>query len=76
MNAESDDPVSVNEALGSASAKSWKNAMLEEFRSLQKSGTFEIVDRKAAQDVIDTKWVFTWKTNGNETVRHKARLVG
>lgn len=54
----------------------WKEAMAEEMRALNKSGTWELVFLPLGKRSVGCKWVFTIKQKANETIkRYKARLV-
>lgn len=70
------DPQTVEEALSSSQAKEWKNAMDEEFNSLMKNGTWELVDLPSGKMALPNKWVFKAKTDQQgKIIRYKARLV-
>ena len=50
--------------------------MTEEYESLTKNGTWEIVPRPISKSVIDSKWIFKLKHNLDGSIaRHKCRLV-
>ncbi|WVZ00998.1 hypothetical protein V8G54_027067 [Vigna mungo] len=67
------EPVTVNEAL---IQPHWKKAMEEELRSIEKNGTWKMVDLPPDKHSIGVKWVFKTKLNPDGTVsKHKARLV-
>ena len=54
----------------------WKTSMKEEFSSLQKNNTWELVDLPLGRNLFQCKWVF--KTNFSVDVsplKYKARLV-
>ena len=56
--------------------KAWKEAMDAEIESIEKNGTWELVERPTDKPVIGVKWVFKTKLNLDGTVqKHKARLV-
>ena len=56
--------------------KQWKTAVQEEIISLMGNQTWEEVLQPKDANVVDSKWVFTVKTNPDGTVeRFKARLV-
>ena len=68
-------PRDYTEALVSPHKDKWQCAMLEEYQSLIDNDVFEEV-QKNSQRIIDTKWVFTVKTNEHGIpTRYKARLV-
>ena len=57
-------------------AKEWIMAIQEEYESLMKNGTWELVELPPGKNLVTCKWVFKAKhdANGN-IVRFKARLV-
>ncbi|CAL9018208.1 unnamed protein product, partial [Prunus brigantina] len=56
--------------------KAWKEAMDAEIETIEKNGTWELVERPTDKPVIGVKWVFKTKLNLDGTVqKHKARLV-
>ncbi|KAI5317804.1 hypothetical protein L3X38_037511 [Prunus dulcis] len=56
--------------------KAWKEAMDTEIETIEKNGTWELVERPTDKPVIGVKWVFKTKLNLDGTVqKHKARLV-
>lgn len=70
------DPLTVEEALSSANAQHWKDAMDEEYQSLMENNTWEITTLPPGKRPIPCKWVFKTKTNENGAiVKYKARLV-
>ncbi|UYV67827.1 hypothetical protein LAZ67_5002157 [Cordylochernes scorpioides] len=70
------DPKDAEEALSGRDSYFWKKAMEEEFDSLIKNKTWELVDPPKNRNIIGTKWVFKTKCNSDGSVeRHKARLV-
>ena len=54
----------------------WKTSMKEEFSSLQKNNTWELVDLPPGRKLVKCKWVFKTKfaTDGSP-LKHKERLV-
>ena len=52
------DPQTYEEAAGDPR---WKTAMKEEFRSLQKSNTWELVDLPPRRKLVQCKWVYKTK---------------
>lgn len=70
------DPVTVKEALQSDNALQWKKAMQEEYDSLVKNNTWDLVSKPKQKNIIGCKWVFTTKRNTDgEIEKYKARLV-
>ena len=54
----------------------WMKAMHEEMGSLQKNGTYQLVELPKGKRPLKCKWVFKLKKDGNgKLVRYKARLV-
>ncbi|KAJ9565309.1 hypothetical protein OSB04_001275 [Centaurea solstitialis] len=54
----------------------WTKAMLDEYNSLIKNDTWELVPRPIDVNVIRCMWIFTHKFHANGSLeRHKARLV-
>lgn len=70
------DPSTFKQAVSSDSVDLWKDAMEEEFNSLQANQTWKLVDQPPGKTPIKCKWVYKTKrdTHGN-VIRHKARLV-
>lgn len=70
------EPKNYNEALESVESSKWKEAMDDEFRSLVKNQTWQLMKLPEGRKVIDNKWVFKIKEFPNgEIERYKARLV-
>ena len=69
------DPVTVSEALSRPDAYKWKQAMEEEMKSFEESDAWELVDCPDKGTVVDCKWVFKRKTDSENEVRYRARLV-
>lgn len=70
------EPSSYYEALKSTESKNWKVAMDEEFNSLKKNRTWELVKLPEDRKLVDNRWVFKVKEKPNgEIERFKARLV-
>ncbi|TYK18915.1 Retrovirus-related Pol polyprotein from transposon TNT 1-94 [Cucumis melo var. makuwa] len=54
----------------------WKKAMEEEFKALQKNGTWSLIPQNPNQKIVGCKWVFKIKRNSYGSIsRYKARLV-
>ncbi|KAB2600341.1 hypothetical protein D8674_010612 [Pyrus ussuriensis x Pyrus communis] len=70
---ESSEPTHYKQAVTS---EHWRNAMKEEFKALQKQGTWELVPVPPNRNVIGSKWVYKIKKDQDGKVsRYKARLV-
>lgn len=73
---EPNDPATVREALDGNNGENWKEAMRSELASLDKNGTWELVELPVERKAIKTKWVFkTKRADDGSVVRYKARLV-
>lgn len=73
---ESIEPRSYKEAIAGKLSQYWKEAMDEEFKSLQDNRTWKIVQLPPGRKAIGCKWVYKQKLNENgEVIRYKARLV-
>jgi hypothetical protein len=69
----SDEPVSFTKVEHSLS---WRKAMMEEMDSIEKNGTWSLVDLPPGRKLIGVKWVFKLKRDEHRAVsKHKARLV-
>lgn len=70
------EPQTYKQALDDSHSQEWLKAMQSEHNSLQKHGTWTVVNRPVNRKVIKCKWVYKVKrdTNGN-IVKYKARLV-
>ena len=67
------DPQTYEEATGDPR---WKTAMKEEFSSLQKSNTWELVDLPPGRKLVQCKWVYNTKFAADGSpLNYKARLV-
>lgn len=64
-------PSSYEEATDSPEADMWQKAMNEEIKSLEGNETWEITKEPTDKRVIDVKWIYRIKTNG----QYKARVV-
>lgn len=70
------DPSSYKDALESADAIKWQQAMKEEYDALESNGTWTLCELPSGANVIGSRWVFKTKLNElGQVVRHKARLV-
>ncbi|XP_058775646.1 uncharacterized protein LOC131649925 [Vicia villosa] len=67
------EPVNTEEALRDPK---WICAMKEELESIEKNGTWELVDLPHGKKPIGVRWVFKVKANPKgEIIKYKARLV-
>lgn len=70
------DTPTVEEALQSSESHQWKRAMKEELKSLEETGTWEIVDQPQNVQIVPCKWVLKLKRNADgKSIKYKARLV-
>ena len=54
----------------------WQTAMKEEFSSLQKSNTWELVDLPRGRKLVQCKWVYKTKFSADVSpLKYKSRLV-
>jgi len=56
--------------------KAWKEAMIDELKSIEKNQTCELIKLPDGKKAIYIKWVFKLKFNQEgKIVKHKARLM-
>lgn len=76
VEASVDEPQTYAEAMRSSKSHEWKIAIDDELRSLEKNGTWDLVDLPPNKRPIHSKWVFKIKRKSNGAIdRFKARLV-
>ncbi|PNX93880.1 retrovirus-related Pol polyprotein from transposon TNT 1-94 [Trifolium pratense] len=69
----SHEPTCVSQAMASPE---WRAAMAAEFNALIQQGTWDLVPKNSAYNLIGCKWVFRVKRHPNGSIdRYKARLV-
>ena len=67
------EPMNLDEAMADPN---WKAAMQEEYDSIMKNQTWDLVDRPAKRKIIGTKWVWKAKYKSDGSLeKYKARLV-
>ena len=67
------DPKTYEEAAGDPT---WQTSMKEEFSSLQKSNTWELVDLPPGRKLVQCKWVYKTKFAADGSpMKYKDRLV-
>lgn len=72
---DSSEPVTYYEATHSDDAEKWHCAMADEYKSLIKLHTWDLVDRPH-QKVVPCKWVYKIKKDAHgNVIKYKARLV-
>ena len=70
------DPTTFKEALKSKDSKEWLKAMNQEYDSLIKNNTWELVDLPEGRKPVNCKWIFKTKCRADGTIeKRKARLV-
>ena len=70
------EPQSYREAMRREDASSWMEAMVAEMESQKKAGTFVEVPKPKGENILQCRWVFTYKIAANgQTIVYKARLV-
>jgi hypothetical protein len=68
--------IAINNALKSAEAPEWYNAMMNEVKTILKNDTFVVVDRPRSQKCVGSRFVLTNKYSQNGSIlKNKARLV-
>lgn len=71
-----DEPLTVSEALEGSEGEQWKLAMDREMDSLNKNGTWTLIDRPQGAKTVKCKWVFKRKLAPDGSIGdYKARLV-
>ena len=70
-----DDPVDVSSAMSRPDKEMWERAMIEELRSFEENEAWELVDAPENATIVDYKWVFKRKIDGENKVTYRARLV-
>ena len=76
MNAESNKPTTVKEALASPDKAKWMKVMEKKMESLHTNDVWDLVKLPNIQKAVGSKWVFKLKIGADGSVeRHKARLV-
>jgi len=70
------EPVTMQDAIDSPFSDEWLQAAREEYDSLLKNETWDLVDLPEGEKTVGTKWVFKTKLDASgEVKRFKARLV-
>ena len=69
-------PTSLTEAKHRPDWLQWEQGIREELATLEKAGTWELVDPPTGANIVGSKWVFHAKKDAaGNVVRHKARLI-
>lgn len=76
-NIDCEEPKNYKEAISCEESRQWILAMREELESLEKNGTWILVDKPKNQKLVSCKWLFKKKAEmtDREMIRYKARLV-
>lgn len=70
------EPQNRREALAQPDASQWRNAMKDEYDSLIKNDTWDVVTKPQDRKVLTGRWVFKRKLGPDGSVaKHKARFV-
>jgi hypothetical protein len=67
---EGAEPSNYSEAIISADGNNWMDAMHDKMESLEKNGTWDLVQLPKGKKTVRCKWIFKRKEE-----RYKARLV-
>lgn len=72
----SDDPITIEDIRHRRDAEKWREAMVDEIKSLSSNETWDLVEMPTGARVVQSKGIFKTKrdVDGN-VVRYKARLV-
>ena len=67
------EPSTYDEAAGQ---QCWKEAMMEEYKSIMKNDVWEVVPRPNGKSVVTSKWIFKIKHVADGSIdKYKARFV-
>jgi len=70
------DPTSYDEAMRSANSQKWLEAMIEEMKSMNSNGVWDLEEIPKGAKTVGCKWVYKTKYDSQGNVeRFKARLV-
>ena len=76
LTADLEEPRNFMEATTSQHSKDWTSAMDDEFSSLIKNKTWELVPRPSDKNVIRCRWLYKVKRGADGSInRYKSRLV-
>ena len=74
--AVAEEPATMRLALQSEHKAEWEQALAEEHRSIEKAGTYELVDRPKGRKILRSKYVLKIKRNQDGSInKFKVRLV-
>jgi hypothetical protein len=67
------EPISYEEA---AKKKEWKDAMVEEYKSIVKNDVWDVVPRPKEKTMVSSKWIYKTKHSTDGSIeKYKARFV-
>ena len=67
------EPSSYEEA---TERKEWKDAMIEEYKSIMKNDVWEVVLRSEGKSIVTSKWIYRIKHVADGSIeKHKARFM-
>ena len=70
------EPKQYRDAMASADAREWQQAMQEEMDSMKRLGVWKIVPRPKGTTTLKGRWVYKNKLgDNNQLIRRKARFV-
>ena len=69
------EPVTWQQAMEGSDRKLWLEAIESELASLEKNGTYRVVELPKGKKALKNKWVFRVKTRTDGSLKYKARLV-
>jgi transposase InsO family protein len=69
------EEITYEEAMNGPEKEMWRQAMKEELKAFEDNQSWELVDVKKADRVVQCKWVFKKKFESDNKVRFRARLV-
>ncbi|XP_048482811.1 uncharacterized protein LOC119691389 [Plutella xylostella] len=73
---QSDEPLTIQDALSSPEKEHWKKAIADEYESFEKNKAWNLTLLPEGKKAVKCKWVFKKKLGPNgELKRYKARLV-
>lgn len=75
MQESANEPNALREALNGPDHEKWLKAINNEYKSLLKNDTWEVVNKNGSQNPLNAKWVFKINSNDDGNNRFKARLV-
>merc|ERR1712023_43512 len=74
-NIDDTTPKTYKEAITGDEKNHWIPSIADELNSLRETDTFELVKLPKGVNIVSSKWVFKKKTNSDDSIRYKSRLV-